>query len=183
MTRIVSRRLAAVTLALLAMGADEPTRSVKVQGVAFEVPKSWKSSPSGSPMRLTQFKVDPVEGDTEPAELVLFAFRGGGGTVKANLDRWRAQFQGEDGKPPEIVTETRKGKNADVTFAEAAGRYVAAVTPGSPERHDRPGFRLLGAIVQSPDTGYYFKMVGPDKTMTAAKPAFDAMIKSISIEE
>ena len=68
-----------------------------------------------------------------------------------------------------------------MTFAETAGRYVAAVTPGSPEKNDKPDWRLLGAIVQTADTGYYFKMVGPEKTMKAAKPAFEAMIKSIAV--
>ncbi len=175
-------KFALMGLGMLCLAADDATQTVKVRGLTFEVPKAWKSSKPAGTMRLTQFKVEPVEGDTEAAELVLFAFGGGGGPVRANLERWQSQFVGKDGNPPELSTETRKGKNTDVTFAETSGRYVAAMTPGSPEKYDKADWRLLGAIVQTPDTGYFFKMVGPDKTMKAAKPAIDAMIKSLSVE-
>ena len=175
-----SCRLSALFL-LVAMGADDPVATHSAGGVTFAAPKSWKEVETSSQMRLAQFQVAPVEGDKVPAELVLFKFPGGGGTVKANLDRWAQQFQGEDGNPVKITTDTRKGKDADVTFAEASGRYVAAVTPGRAEKYDEPGWMLLGAIVQTDDAGYFFKMVGPEKTMKSAKPAFEAMIKTIAV--
>jgi hypothetical protein len=169
-------------VALAAMGADDAVETHNVQGVKFDAPKSWKSGKPSSQMRLAQFKVGPEKGDEDAAELVLFAFPGGGGPVQANLDRWAQQFEGKDGNAVKIKTDTRKGKNTEVTYAEASGRYVAAVTPGGQEKFDKPGWMLLGAIVQTDDTGYFFKMVGPEKTMTAAKPAFEALIKSIAVE-
>lgn len=183
MTRKALPKLVLVAVAALAIAADDATQKVNVGGISFDAPKAWKASKPSSSMRLTQFKIDPAEGDTEPAELVLFAFKGGGGTVRANLERWQAQFVDKDGNPPEMATETRKSKSGDVTFAETSGRYVAAMTPGSPEKFDKGNWRLLGAIVQTPSTGYYFKMVGPDKTMKAAKPAVEALIKSIEVEK
>jgi hypothetical protein len=180
-------RLAAfgvVALALVALGADEKkTQTISARGLTFQAPASWKSSPPSNTMRLAQFKVDPAEGDKGSAELVVFVFPGGAGSVEANLDRWQQQFQDENGRPPKITTEKRKGKNVDVIFVETAGRYVAAVTPGSREKNDKPNYRLLGAIVQTPGAAYYLKMVGPDKTMTKAKPAFDDLIKSIEVEK
>lgn len=173
--------LIAVTLVVGLSGADDATQKISVRGITFEVPKDWKSGKPSSSMRLAQMKVGPEKGDDDAAELVLFAFAGGGGSVDANLARWKAQFEGKDGKAPEMTTDTRKGKNVDVTFAETAGRFVAAMTPGSPEKNDKANWRLLGAIVQSGDTGYYFKMVGPEKTMRAAKPAFEAMVKTIAV--
>ena len=181
MTRAKFFPLAAIAVGFLLLGADDTTETIKVRGISFEIPKTWKSVKPSSAMRLTQIKVGPEKGDTEAAELVLFAFPGGGGTVDANLARWKLQFEGKDGNAPEIITDTRKGKNVEVTFAETSGRFVAAVTPGAAEKFDKSDWRLLGAIVQSNDTGYYFKMVGPDKTMKAAKPAFEAMIKSMSL--
>ncbi len=183
MMRKVTFRLAAVALGLLMVAADTPTETVNAGGVSFAVPKTWKSSKPSSSMRLAQFKVAPVKGEEDAAELILFKFAGGGGSVKANLDRWQQQFQDKDGSPPKLTTDTRKGKNTDVTFAETSGRYVAAVTPGSPDKLDKPDWRLLGAIVQTPEAGYFFKMVGPDKTMKEAKSAFEAMIKSITVEK
>ncbi len=134
-------------------------------------------------MRLAQLKAEPVEGDKDPAELVITAIRGGGGGVEANVARWKSQFQDSNGNPPEIVSEKRKGKNVDVTFVETSGRYVAAVMPGRAEKYDKPNWMLLGVIVQGGETGYFFKMVGPEKTIKAAKPDFEAMIKTIATEE
>ncbi len=171
--------LGAVAAALIALGADAPPQKIDAGGLTFEVPASWKSSKPRSAMRLAQLTVDPVKGDAEPAELVVFAFPGGGGTVEANLKRWQDGFQDENGKSPKIETKVVKGKNVEVTRAETAGRYVAAVFPGSPEVNNKPNFRLLGGIVQADGTGYYLKMVGPDKTVTAARAGFDAMLASM----
>src|SRR4051812_5962983 len=181
MMRKVPLRLAAVAFGLLLLGADDATQAINAGGVKFEVPKAWKSSKPSSAMRLSQLKVEPVKGDEDPAELVIFKFAGGGGSVKANLDRWQQQFVDKDGNPPKLTTDTRKGKNTDVIFAETSGRYVAAVTPGAAEKLDKPDWHLLGAIVQTDDAGYFFKMVGPEKTMKDAKPAFEAMIKTIAV--
>ena len=176
--------LGVVALALAALGADdEKPQTIAARGLTFQAPAAWKSSRPTSQMRLAQLKVDPVAGDKDPAELVVFAFPGGAGSVDANIQRWQQQFQDDSGRPPRITTEKRRGKNVDVTFAEAAGRYVAAVQPGSPEKFDKPNYRLLGAIVQTPEVAYFLKMVGPDKTMTKAKPAFDELIKSIEVEK
>jgi hypothetical protein len=75
-----------------------------------------------------------------------------------------------------------KGKNVDVTRVETSGRYVAPEFPGSSRTLDKPNFRLLGAIVLTDTTGYFLKMVGPEKTMMAARPAFDVLIGSIQTE-
>src|SRR5437899_2951909 len=104
--------------ALLSVAADEPKQTIDARGLTFEAPKSWKSSPPTSQMRRAQLKADPIEGDDYPAELIVFAFPGGAGTVEANLERWRKLFQDEDGNPPKIETRTVQGKNTEVVRAE-----------------------------------------------------------------
>jgi hypothetical protein len=174
--------LCAIALAAAALAADTPKQTIHARGLSFEAPKTWKSSPPRSTMRAAQLSVDPAKGDSEPAELVVFVFPGSAGTVEANIERWRSQFEDKDGKTPKAVTEKRKGKNADVTFVEIAGRYVAPLQPGSSEKNNKPDFRLLGAIVETSQFAYFLKMVGPDKTMKSAKPAFDELIASIRVE-
>ncbi len=163
----------------LLLGADEPRRKVDAGGLSFEVPAAWKSSPPTSPMRRAEIKVDPVEPDKTAAELVVFAFPGGAGTVEANIKRWQNQFKDASGNPPEVTSKTVEGKNVKATRVETAGHYYPTRFPGQPPQSDQPNFRLLGAIVQSGDTGYFLKMVGPDKTMIAARPDFDQLIASI----
>jgi hypothetical protein len=164
----------------LGLGADAPPQTIDAGGLTFQAPAAWKSNPPSSPMRRAELKVPPVEGDKEPAELVVFAFPGGAGTVEANVQRWRSQFKDADGNPPRIESKTVKGKNVDVTRVETAGHYYPSQFPGRPKEPDRPNYRLLGAIVETPTTGYFIKMVGPDRTMLAARDAFDQMIASMA---
>jgi hypothetical protein len=130
-------------------------------------------------MRRAQLKVDPVKGDEDPAELLVFSFPGGGGTAEANIKRWQGFFRDDAGNPPRIESKTVKGKNVDVIRVETSGRYVAPVSPGSSERYDKPNYHLLGAIVQTDDAGYYLRMIGPEKTMVAARAGFDELVASI----
>ncbi len=182
-TRIGSFRLGAIAATLIAIGADAPPQTVDAGGMTFQAPASWKSSKPSSTMRRAQLKVDKAEGDPEPAELVVFAFPGVAGTVEDNVSRWQSQFKDKDGKPPKIETKTMKGKNVDVIRVETGGHYVAPEFPGSSKLMNKPDFHLLGAIVQTPSTGYYLKMIGPDKTMAAAEAGFDRLIASITVAE
>jgi hypothetical protein len=134
-------------------------------------------------MRLAQLSIPAVDPDKDAAELVVFAFPGGAGSVQDNIKRWQSQFVDESGNPAKITREKRKGKNVDVIYAEVGGRYVAAVRPGSDEHHDKPGYRLLGGIVETPGNAFFLKLVGPDKTVKAAKDAFDDLLSSITVED
>jgi len=179
-----ARRSGLGTFALLlggiALAADAPPQTIDAGGLTFQAPASWKSSPPTSNMRRAELRVAPAEGDKEPAELVVFAFPGGAGTVQDNVKRWQNQFEDADGNPPSIESKTVKGNNVDVTRVETAGHYFPMAFPGRPKEPDRPNYRLLGAIVQTGDTGYFLKMVGPDKTMQAARPEFDQLIASMN---
>lgn len=171
--------LGVLGLSLAVCGADGP-REIDAGGLTFKVPAEWKSATPSSSMRRAQLKVEPIAGDEYPAELVVFAFPGGAGTVDANIERWRNMFKDKDGNHPKVETKTVKGKNTEVTRAETAGHYTPARFGGRPEP-DRPDARLLGAIVQGEKTGYFFRMVGPDKTMKKIRPAFDELIASMTI--
>src|SRR5881396_3548030 len=86
-----------LALALLVVGADGPKQTIEARGLSFQAPASWKSSPPSSQMRLAQLKVDPIEGDDYPAEMVVTAFAGGAGSAEANLQRWQRMFKDKDG--------------------------------------------------------------------------------------
>ncbi len=164
--------------ALQAQDANtDETQTVKAGGLSFEVPASWKVNQPRSQMRLLEIAVPPVDGDEKPGELVLFAFPGGAGTVQMNVQRWQQQFSTEDGSPPDIKTETIKVGDAEITLVEAAGRYRTQI----PTPVDEPNFRLIGGIYPTARTGYFFKLVGPDKTIQEAGPAFRAMLKSMKM--
>src|SRR3954447_12009615 len=94
-TIAASRYLAcgALVAALCAVGADAPPQTIDAGGLTFQAPGSWKSSRPINTMRRAQLTVAPAEGDADPAELVVFAFPGGGGSVDANVKRWQEMFR------------------------------------------------------------------------------------------
>jgi uncharacterized cupredoxin-like copper-binding protein len=167
----------------VAVAADDATQAVKAGALSFKAPASWKKETPKSSMRQAQMKIEPTSGDTEAAELVVFAFPNGAGSVESNIDRWEKQFVDADKKTPKAKVEKKKGINVDVTRVEVSGRYVAAVTPGAAERNDKANYRLLGAIVETKDTGYFFKLTGPDKTVAAASKGFDTLVESMKLDK
>jgi hypothetical protein len=146
--------------------------------VTAAVPKKWKEKPPKSNMRAAEWIIPGKAGD---AELAVFYFgAGGAGGAKANLDRWIGQFEQPDGSPSASKAKIEEKKVADmpVTFVEVAGRYVAAMTPGAQEKHDKADHMMLAAILETAEGPYYFKLVGPQATVTAARKDFRGFIES-----
>ena len=44
----------------------------------------------------------------------------------------------------------------------------------------KPGYRLLGAIVEGPEGAVFFKLTAPSRTAEAQRAAFEALLKSVS---
>ncbi len=125
-------------------GADDAKQKVDAKGLTFEAPASWKSSPPTRQMRRAELKVEPIDGDDFPAELVVFVFPGGVGSVQANIERWKNQFKDKDGNPPKVETKKVKGKNVEVTRVETSGHYHPAQFPGSRRSPIEPTPGYLG---------------------------------------
>ena len=130
-------------------------------------------------MRAAQFA---LEGAGGPAELVVYYFgSGGAGGAQANLQRWYGQFEQPDQRASADVAKTENFVVAEmkITLIDLEGTYVAAVRPGAAERNNQPNYRMLAAIVESPTGPYYFKMVGPSKTVAEHRDGFVAALKGI----
>jgi hypothetical protein len=172
----------AIVLIGVAARADEgKTQTVDAGGLSFQAPAEWKPSQPSTSMRKAQMKIEPAEGDSTPAELVVFAFQGGAGTLDANIERWQKQFRDKDGNPPRADVKTVKGKNCEVSRVEIAGHYVPPSFPGQAQAPEIENARLLGAIVLTEQTGYFIRLVGPEKTISGAKSAFDKMLSTMNL--
>jgi hypothetical protein len=166
--------------------------------VTMAVPKGWQERATQGSMRAAEYAIpgdggeahgvtphDPASGSGGDrsggeAELIVYYFgAGGAGGVEANLDRWHGQFQGDGGGRATPKTEKKLVAGMPVTLTEVTGHYVAAVMPGAPESHDKPDHALLGAIVETGQGPYYFKLVGPAKTVAAIRADFHGLIDSI----
>ena len=149
----------------------------------YDPPGDWIEEPAPSPMRVTQFRLPRVPGDPEDGELVVFYFGGSGGAVEANLERWIGQMEQPDGRSSNAVASTTAfdANGLDVTLLDVPGTYVAAVRPGAAERLDKPNFRLLAAVVETPVGPWFFKLTGPARTIDRWDTPFSAFLRSVRV--
>jgi hypothetical protein len=164
-----------VFLTMAALGLSALVWAETEAGLTWTVPAGWKNLGS-RPMRVATYEAPPAPGDKEPAEIVVFYFgQGQGGGVQANVDRWIGQFQDKPASPPKPTVRTVAGMR--VTTIEHKGTYLSGPPMG--EKIPKPGYQLVGSIVEGPQGNVFFRLTGPAKTVEATKPAFEKMISSI----
>lgn len=166
-----------------------PTASAQSTNVAgdltYKTPSAWVKEQPSSSMRVAQFRLPRAAGDAEDASLVLFYFgQGQGGSIEANLDRWIKQMQQPDGSPSTDKARTSRIKvnGLDVTLLDVSGVFTAEMTPGAGDRQNKPNSRMRAAVVETPKGPYFFKLVGPEKTVTQNDQNFMAFVNSVEFK-
>lgn len=165
---------AAATAAPAAAAAAKPARPPGAP-LVFEPASDWVVETPTSSMRKAQYKLPRAAGDPEDGECVVYFFGAmGGGGVEPNVERWCSQFAQPDGRDSKdrLVRSERKVGGMPVTEVQLHGTYVAETAPGSGERVNKPGFAMLGAIVESDHGAYYVKLVAPEATAHKHEAAF-----------
>ncbi len=141
---------------------DEPAT------LSWKMPADWQEAPNPSPMRLATYHV--------PGGAEMSVARAGGST-EANIQRWLSQFDnaGVD------TREERTIRGLHVTLVQVAGTYEPSrmmMAGSTPQAH--PGWALLGAIVETPGSPYFFKLVGPATAIKSARGSFDKLLASLT---
>ena len=156
-----------------------------MQELKFKVPDGWISEKPSSGMRVAQYKLPKVEGDSEDANLVLYFFgTGQGGSVSDNVDRWVNQMEQPDGRPSKdkAKIETITVNGLKVTTVDVSGTYTAQMSPGSEARHNESNQRLRAAVIETPKGNYYAKLIGPEKTVSRWDNSFADYVKSFEFK-
>lgn len=126
-------------------------------------------------MRAATYAVPAAGGDSEGGECAVYFFgTGQGGGVEANLDRWKGQIKGG----ASAKTGTRTVHGLKVTTVDAAGEYSGMGGPMAATKSSKPGYRLLGAIVEGPEGNVFVKFTGPAKTVAANEKKFEGLVAS-----
>jgi hypothetical protein len=169
---------AAATPASPGAAAPAPAKPAGPSEVAWDAPAGWEAAQNPSPMRKATYKIKRADGDPEDAELSVTQ---AGGSVEMNVKRWAGQFEQKPGEDAKRVE--RSVGDLKVTVVEIQGTFSGSGMPGMPAASPKPGWALLGAIVELPGgpgaPAWFFKMTGPQKTVSAAKPDFDKLINSL----
>ena len=180
-TLVVALVAAAAPVQAWQDGADALAYTIAEEGFSLAAPEGWKRVQPKSSIVETEFSI-PSEGEgLQPGRMTVM---GAGGSVQANVDRWYGQFAQPDGSDTKSKATAKKIKLAgcDVTIVDISGTYKDA--PAGPfaggKAVDRPDYRMLAAIVETPDRGNYFlKFYGPGKTVAKHADGFRAMVEGL----
>jgi hypothetical protein len=135
-------------------------------------------------MRKAQFTLPKAGEDSEDGQMIVFYFgQGQGGAVEKNVDRWKGMFTTADGKPvgdDALKRGSMEVAGMKVTTVDISGRYQDAPMgrpdPAGPTAKD---YRMLAAIVETPEGPWFFKATGPVATMTSQVANFNEFVKSV----
>jgi hypothetical protein len=160
--------------------AEIKTRGIELAegALSLQVSEAWKTVQPRVRIIEHEFAVPAADGDKEPGRVTVMV---AGGSVEANVDRWLGQFELPEGGNVKEMAKIAEQKIADLnvhrvdvtgTYKDQRGPFAPAVT--------RPDYRMLAAIIQTPQHGNYFiKFYGPKETVGKQEKAFDTMLESL----
>jgi len=152
----------------------------------YTAPAGWVPKAPSSTMRLAEWTLPKAASDTEDGLVTIYFFGANmGGNAQANIDRWIGQFSQPDGKASRDVAKTSVGLSTSglkISSVDVSGTYVAEVTPGSAEHFNKPGWRQIAALVETPGGPHFVKVIGPAATLAKWEASVTAFVKSISYQ-
>lgn len=140
----------------------------------WDAPAGWVVEAPRNSVRLAQYRLPGPAGD---GELVVFYFGPGqGGDAMSNAFRWAGQLSQPDGRPSEELVDLQPldGTKFPTLWMEITGDYGGGMSGDA-----IPGAMLLAGIVDGPDAPWFFKLVGPEATLTNRKAEFLKMLRSV----
>ena len=174
------RFLVALTAAGVATSvAGAQGGSLQVLGYVGTVPTDWLSRAPSSSMRLAEFVI-PERSGAPGSEIVVYFFgTGQGGSVDANVDRWRSQFSNPAGGAvfERITRDTTAA--FPITIAEWRGTYARGIGTGSSSGDARPDHTLVAAIAETPRGTLFFQLFGPSGAVAATQERYLQVVRSL----
>jgi hypothetical protein len=148
--------------------------------LSWQPPEGWNWVQPANAMRRAQYQVPGPEGD---AECVVYYFGPGqGGDAASNAARWASQFSQPDGRPSQEVMETEKIMVGEipVLLIRVTGSYSGGMPGMGGGGQPQSDQMLIGAVAEGPDANWFFKMTGPEATVSEQREAFEGMIRSLA---
>lgn len=169
----------AVVGAAAALGAEskQPVVMRLGAGLTLTAPGDWL--PRTPKVRIIEyeFAVPAAKGDKADGRVTVMT---AGGSVEANIERWFGQFSQPDGSATRDTAKVEHKKIAGhkVHIVEIAGTYRDAPGPFAPPI-ERPGYRMLGAVIETDAGNYFLKFYGPDRTVAEHAKQFRDMLEGM----
>jgi len=133
--------------------------------LSWTAPTRWRVKPP-TPMRKGSFAVPGLSGGE--ADFSITAFPGDVGGELANVNRWRGQVHMAPLAEADLASAVQR--------VEANGLQFGVVDLAEAKPN---GQRILGAFVAHDGATWFFKLIGPDAVVAAAKPEFLAFLQTV----
>ncbi len=145
---------------------------VNLGAMRLQAPETWVRKKPRNSFIMAEFSLPRAEGDTTDARLTLSV---AGGSVQANVDRWRQQFSG---KAESDSQQQREIAGLKVTLVDFSGTFRDQPGPFAPAT-ELAGHRMLGAIIAQGGKLHFIKCYGPEKTIAEHADEFHAFVQSL----
>ena len=164
------------TLTVAALVLLQQPQTVALLDYQAKVPAAWTFRKPASSMRLAEY----VAGSAGGAEVVVYFFGvAQGGTVDANLARWKSQFSNPAGAPVEEKISHEKSGTFPLTIAEYRGTYARGTGAGSAPEQARPDHVLLAIVAETPKGTLFFQLFGPTAAVQAQRAVYLEFVRSM----
>jgi hypothetical protein len=162
--------------------AGATTFTVGEGKIELTAPAGWTKKQPQNRIIEAEFATPAAAGDEAPGRLTAM---GAGGSIDDNVNRWAAQFAGDNGAAATPKRDKLTVSGSEIHIVDLSGTYKD--TPGGPfaggKTVMRDNYRMLGAIIQTKEAGNYFlKLYGPKATIDAAEKDFQTMVKNLKIK-
>lgn len=151
--------------------------------ISVQVPLEWIVESPSSSIRIAQYRLPRQGQDLDDALMAVFYFGAGqGGSVEANLERWSNQFLQSDGESSreKAKVERKIVSGMGLTLVDLKGTFRPSVMSSRTlPKTAKPGYRMLGGILDSPRGFYFFKLIGPEQTVEHWKESFNWFLGSV----
>lgn len=155
-----------------ATAAERAIRFGANEEYQLSVPDSWEPREPRSRILQHEFA---VKNENENAADGRITMMSAGGSVEANLERWKAQFDDADSTQETLeIAETR------VHLLDIEGTYQDQPQGPRGPRVTRREYRMLGAIFETgPNSSFFVKFSGPAALVNHAEASFKELVHSL----
>lgn len=162
----------------------------QVGGLQFVIPATWQAEPSQSSARAAQWVIPPARvagassqgapAASDGVKIVVFFFGAGvGGSVQENIDGWAGTITAPDGTPVKAAPRRRTVAGHLITEVLFSGTYAQDNPPPGLPPTLKPGYSLLGAVIENPAGNIYWRVTGPTDQVAALAPVVDQVLDSL----
>lgn len=152
--------------------SDDSGGTLTLDAIALTAPPGWQRKQPSSSFIAAEFALPSDGGEDTNARLTVST---AGGSVEANLQRWKSQF---DPLTEEKPVETVDVDGISVTIVDLSGDFNDARGPFAPPVA-RSDYRMIAAIIPVDGQLHFVKATGPQKTMASYAVAIHEFIRSV----